>query len=189
MIIVVASLLAVATVPMCGGSLLQLAQLPLRHVWLVWLSIGLQLVITVTPGFPVSMGQPLHVFTFAASALFMVANRHIAGTLVIALGAAMNFAAIAANGGTMPASEWAWRTAGFPMGAEGFENSAIVKGSRLQWLGDVFAVPHGWPLANVFSVGDVVIVIGVGYLAHKAGRAGVADEQLREPATAMTTAA
>ena len=37
---------------------------------------------------------------------------------------------------------------------------------RLPWLGDVFAIPRGWPLANVFSIGDVVIVVAVGYFAH-----------------------
>ena len=28
-------------------------------------------------------------------------------------------------------------------------------------------MPAGWPLANVFSIGDVLIVIGGTYLAHK----------------------
>jgi hypothetical protein len=27
-------------------------------------------------------------------------------------------------------------------------------------------VPDGWPFANVFSVGDVLIVVGIGWLAH-----------------------
>ena len=30
----------------------------------------------------------------------------------------------------------------------------------------MFAIPKGWPFANVFSVGDVIIVIAVAYLAH-----------------------
>jgi hypothetical protein len=32
--------------------------------------------------------------------------------------------------------------------------------TRLWFLGDVFAIPAGWPLANVFSVGDVLILLG-----------------------------
>ena len=47
-----------------------------------------------------------------------------------------------------------------------FENSNVVHGARLQWLGDVFAIPKGWPLANVFSVGDVVVVVAITYFAH-----------------------
>jgi hypothetical protein len=46
-------------------------------VWLVWLSIGLQLVITLIPGFPNWLGQPLHLFTFGLSAVFLWSNRHI----------------------------------------------------------------------------------------------------------------
>jgi hypothetical protein len=78
----------------------------------------------------------------------------------------LNLAAIAANNGTMPASEWAWHTAGFPVLVDEFENSNVAHGARLAWLGDVFAIPKSWPLANVFSVGDIMIVLAVGYFAH-----------------------
>jgi hypothetical protein len=37
----------------------------------------------------------------------------------------------------------------------------VVDGSALSWLGDVFAVPDSWPLSNVFSVGDVLIAVGL----------------------------
>jgi hypothetical protein len=166
MIIVAASIAAILTVPLAGRSLAPLARLSLRRVWLVWLSIALQLVITLIPRFPNWLGQPVHLLTFALSATFLWSNRHLPGALLVALGAGMNLAAIAANNGTMPASSWAWHTAGFPVVAGHFENSNIVHGARLPWLGDVFAIPKGWPFANVFSAGDVVIVIAVAYLAH-----------------------
>jgi hypothetical protein len=166
MIIVVASIAAILTVPLTGRSLAPLAQLSLRRVWLVWLSIVLQVVITLVAHFPNWLGQPLHLFTFALSAGFLWSNRQIPGAYLMALGAVMNVAAIAANGGTMPASEWAWHTAGFPALVGAFENSNVVHGARLWWLGDVFAIPKGWPFANVFSAGDVVIVLAVGYFVH-----------------------
>jgi hypothetical protein len=169
-IIVAASVLAVLTVPLTGRSLAPLAQLRFRRVWLVWLSLSVQLVITVVPGFPVAWGEPLHLLTFAASAAFIWSNRHLRGVTPIALGAGLNLLVIAANGGTMPASEWAWRTAGFGSANGGFENSAVNHSPHLAWLGDVFAIPAGWPLSNVFSIGDVVIVVSVGYLAHRACR-------------------
>jgi hypothetical protein len=31
----------------------------------------------------------------------------------------------------------------------------------------VFYVPESWPLSNVFSIGDVLIVVGSTYLAHR----------------------
>ena len=179
MIIVVAAALAVLTVPLSGKSLAPLGQVTMRHVWLVWMSIGTQLLITVIPAFPATAGEALHLLTFATAAVFIWVNRSIPGTLIIALGAGLNLAAIAANGGTMPASPWAWRTAGFPARTNGFENSNVVGSARLSWLGDVFAIPRSWPLSNVFSVGDVVITIGVGYFAHRvcssAGVARVSD--------------
>ena len=166
MIIVVASIAAILTVPLTGRSLAPLARLALRRVWLVWLSMGLQIAITVIPRFPNWLGQPMHVFTFALSGVFLWSNRHLPGALFVALGATLNLVAIAANDGTMPASPWAWRTAGFPVFVDEFENSNVVHNARLPWLGDVFAIPKGWPFANVFSVGDVVIVIAFAYLVH-----------------------
>jgi Family of unknown function (DUF5317) len=166
MIIVVASIVAILSVPLTGRSLAPLANLSLRRVWLVWLSIGLQLVITMIAGFPNWLGEPLHLFTFGLSAAFLWSNRHLPGALVVALGAGMNFAAIAANRGTMPASPWAWRVSGLPTITGEFENSHVAANARLWWLGDVFAIPKGWPFANVFSVGDVIIVIAIAYFAH-----------------------
>ena len=166
MIIVVASIAAILTVPLTGRSLSPLAKLSLSRVWLVWLSIGLQLLITLIPGIPNWLGQPLHLFTFGLSAAFLWSNRHIPGALLVGIGAAMNLAAIAANNGTMPASPWAWRTAGLPVMTGDFENSNVTSDARLWWFGDVFAVPKGWPFANVFSAGDVVIVIAMAYFAH-----------------------
>jgi Family of unknown function (DUF5317) len=166
MIIVAASIIAILTVPLTGRSLAPLATLPVRRVALVWLAIGLQLIITLLPGFPNWLGQPLHLFTFVLAAAFIWGNRHLPGVLFIAFGAALNLVAIAANGGTMPASAWAWRTAGFATLTGGFENSNVIHDARLPWLGDVLAIPKAWPLANVFSVGDVIVVVAIGYFAH-----------------------
>ena len=166
MIIVVASIAAILTVPLTGRSLAPLARLDLRRVWLVWLSIGLQLLITLLPSIPNWLGQPVHLLTFALSAAFLWSNRHLPGAYIVAVGAALNLSAIAANNGTMPATPWAWHTAGYPVLVDHFENSNVVAGARLWWLGDVFAIPKGWPFANVFSVGDLIIVLAVAYLAH-----------------------
>ena len=146
MIIVVASIAAILTVPLTGRSLSPLARLDLRRVWMVWLSISLQLLITLVPRVPNWLGQPLHLFTFALSAGFLWSNRHLPGAFLVAVGAASNLAAIAANNGTMPASAWAWKTAGFPVLVDQFENSNIVHDARLPWLGDVFAIPARLPL-------------------------------------------
>jgi hypothetical protein len=190
MIIVVASIAAILTVPLTGRSLTPLARLDLRRVWMVWLSISLQLLITLVPRVPNWLGQPLHLFTFALSAGFLWSNRHLPGAFLVAVGAGLNLAAIAANNGTMPASAWAWKTAGFPVLVDQFENSNVVHDARLPWLGDVLAIPRGWPFANVFSFGDVVIVVAVAYLAHAWCRRPFPETTAEEnmPATASVLA-
>ena len=70
-----------------------------------------------------------------------------------------------------------------------FANSRPVANPRLLPLGDVLAIPDGWPLANVFSVGDVMLVVGVTLLLHATcGRratalAAAADELVVGPRT------
>ena len=182
MIILVASVFVVLTVPLSGRSLAPLADLSLRWVWLVWLSIALQLPITLLT-IPNWLGEPLHLMTFVLAAAFICGNWRLPGVPLLAIGAGLNLAAIAANGGTMPASEWAWRTAGFPTLVGSFENSNVVHNARLAWFGDVFAIPKGWPFANVFSVGDVIVVIAIAYFVH------VWCRRPAEPATDVIEAA
>ena len=168
MIIVVAGLLAVLTVPLTGGDLRRLGALPVRHAWAIWLTVAVQTGLLWLPdGFPEWLAEGLHIGSYVAAAWFAWANRRLPGVPLMTLGGALNLVAIVANGGVMPASASAWRRAGFePPDDEGFSNSTVVDDARLAFLGDVFAVPEGWPFANVFSVGDVVIVIGIGWLAH-----------------------
>jgi hypothetical protein len=47
-----------------------------------------------------------------------------------------------------------------------FANSQVLAHPKLQFLGDVFASPSSWPVHNVFSVGDIVLFIGVAVLLH-----------------------
>ena len=171
MVIVVACILAVLTVPLAGGSLLRIADLRLRHGWAVAVALGTQILITVViPAHVGALGEPLHLASYGLCGWFLVANRHIPGLWLVGLGGLGNFAAIVANGGVMPASPSALDTAGLSAGgAAEFENSAAVADAHLAFLGDVFAIPASLPLSNVFSVGDVAIVIGLAAAAHAVG--------------------
>jgi hypothetical protein len=73
----------------------------------------------------------------------------------------VNLLAIAANGGVMPARPGALRAAGLADASRAFANSAAVADPRLPWLGDWFALPESWPVSNVFSIGDVLLALGV----------------------------
>jgi hypothetical protein len=177
-IIIVCSLLAIATVPLTGGDLRRMGALPIRHAWLVWLAIATQTVLVYLPAsVPSQLAETIHLATYALAASFAIANIRLPGVPLIAAGGGLNLAAILANGGVMPASAGALRTAGMATDA-GFSNSAFVEDAKLAWLGDVFAIPARWPLANVFSIGDILVVVGVGYLAHRWCRREVCVEPL-----------
>ena len=45
--------------------------------------------------------------------------------------------------------------------AAGSSNSVVVADPGLAFLTDIFALPAAFPLANVFSIGDVLIGVGV----------------------------
>ena len=89
---------------------------------------------------------------------------------LVALGGPMNLLAISVNGGVMPASPSALAGAGLPVGGPGFHNSAVLADPRLGFLCDVFFIPASWPLSNIFSVGDVLIGLGVAWALYRVYR-------------------
>ncbi|HEY8339397.1 MAG TPA: DUF5317 family protein, partial [Egibacteraceae bacterium] len=150
MVLLVAVAVVLATVPLRGGRLAALAELRLRAVWALVAAALLQAVVALAPvDAPAALLRGLHLLSYACAAVAVVANRRIPGLLVIAAGGAANLAAIAANGGVMPAAPGALQRAGLAPLGEGFSNSAAVTDARLAPLGDVFAIPAGWPLSNV----------------------------------------
>jgi len=90
----------------------------------------------------------------------LLRNVAVPGLWVVAVGAFSNMAAIAANGGYMPADPGALASLGRAPETV-YSNSSVVAHPALQPLTDIFAIPHGVPFANVFSVGDVLIGLGV----------------------------
>lgn len=178
MLIIALALLALLTVPLTGGRLSALAGVHLRKVWLLPTALGLQVVvISVVPHWPHTLVSAVHVGTYGLAAGFVYANRHVPGVLLIGTGGVCNGVAIALNGGTLPASASALARAGKQMDPNEFANSGVLDDPYLPWLGDQFAIPAGLPLANVFSVGDVLIVVGVAYGAHRICRPRRAEKQ------------
>jgi hypothetical protein len=168
-VILVAGCAAVLlSVPLAGGRFERLAELRISHAHLVFAALALQ--VAVLGVLPAALPQPvaaaLHLLSLAFALGFVWCNRRVAGIALLATGAICNVAAIAANGGVMPASPSAMRRAGLAEEVEGFRNSATLDGPELAFLGDVFAIPEGWPLANVFSVGDVLLLAGAAVALH-----------------------
>ena len=168
MLLGVAILLAFAVAPLCGGDLGRLTQLRFRLLWLVALAFAVQiLVVNVLPHGDEGLRSGIHVATYAVLAVAVIANLRIPGMWLIGLGGLSNALAIVANDGVMPASEAALAFAGMVADPEGFTNSGLVADARLAFLGDVMAVPSWVPAANVFSVGDLLLIAGGWVLVHR----------------------
>ena len=168
MLLVITALALVASVPLAGGRLGRLAYVRPKAIWAVLVALAIQVAITTAaPGGSHSLHAMLHVASYVLDAYFVFANRKLAGMLVVALGAALNVLAIAVNRGVMPASAAALRISGVDPRA-GFDNSAALAHAHLAFLGDVIPVPGPWPIANVLSVGDLIIFLGALVVLHVA---------------------
>jgi hypothetical protein len=163
----VAMAAAVATVPLFGGRLTRLLEIRLRLAWLVPVALLVQIAaISIFPDADSTVLLLALLGSYVLGAAFLLANIGVPGMWLIVLGAALNTAAILANGGVMPADPVAVERAGIG-DHEGFVNSAANEDARLAPLGDNFAWPAPLPLANVFSVGDIVLVVGAVVLLHR----------------------
>jgi Family of unknown function (DUF5317) len=158
MIVLATLAVIVATLLLSGRRPRHLGDIQVKAAWAAVTAVLAQIAI-------------VNITTYGLAAWFVVANRRISGLWIIAVGAALNLAAIAANDGVMPASPAAVRTAGRESGLDKFVNSRSDPDARLAVLGDIFAIPQGWPLANVFSIGDIILVIGTAIVLDRATRA------------------
>src|SRR3954451_25205183 len=174
MLLAAALAVCIATVPLFGGRLEALADLELRARWTLIAALGIQMTIVyVVPHWPEDLLAVAHVGSYLFGVGFLVANRRIPGLAIIAFGGALNLVTIAANGGVMPASRSALAAAGLDDTPGQFASSVSVGHPKLAFLGDVFAVPQSFPVHNVFSAGDVIIILGAFVLLHKVCRSAL----------------
>ncbi|GEM_PF-834082 len=155
-----------------GGTFKALAETPLRWVWALLAGLGVQLLLfnpmTDTAGWDLRYGHTIYLL----SLLLILAGLSINlarlrwPVLILTAGAALNFIAIAANGGTMPADAHALGLArGHGLVAQ-IRNRRVVSNvslagpsSRLAALDDHIVLPL--PIhSNPYSLGDILISIG-----------------------------
>lgn len=162
-LVVLTLLVALAVGGALGGSLDRLGGMSLRSRRLVLAALAAQLAGVV-------VGGPAHPIGLLASAAlvtaFLVRNRGVRGTGLLALGFAANALVVGANG-AMPVSVEA-------AGRAGVSTQDVVAGNdarheltgpdtRLGWLADVVPVPLPWR-PEVVSPGDVLVAAGAGQL-------------------------
>jgi hypothetical protein len=145
-----------------AGSPGRLGELRLSAAPLIALGMAVQVLLFSTP-----LGDALgdaaagaYVLSNVAVLLAVAANLTIPGLWLVLAGGASNLLAIVANGGYMPVSPEALATMG-RVPAEGYSNSVLRDDVVLAPLTDLFTMPTWLPMANVFSVGDVLLGVGV----------------------------
>ncbi|NLO82453.1 MAG: DUF5317 domain-containing protein [Clostridiales bacterium] len=153
-----------------GGRMKWLTLRPLKHNGLAIGGFAIQIIlfsgISFLSKIPRGLTISLHVISYILLLLFTFFNRKITGIPIIGTGILSNALAISLNGGYMPT--YIGKLEGTSMGkysesvAQGFNNSiAITDSTKLPWLCDIFHLPEWLPFSNVFSIGDVIIAVGV----------------------------
>ena len=177
MLLVYAVILGVAAGLATGGRLGRLGNTHIR-LWPVALGgLAFQALLFSAPlsSSVGHLGPSLYVVSTTLVLMALIVNLRQPGFWLITLGALLNFVAVVANGGQMPASPEAVQAVlGGSWQMTGFVNSVPMDHAVLGILGDVFALPHPFPLANIFSIGDVLIGAGgalfVWRVMHGAGQ-------------------
>jgi hypothetical protein len=173
-----------------GGRLSGLADTRIAAKGLVFAAIGLQMMafpLDFLPWTtPSSLSRILWLVSFALLILMLVINHALPGAAIVAGGLACNLVAVVANHGLMPVRPEALRTAGTHYHVH--NNSIQLGHPHLAFLIDRWAAPNWLPLANVFSVGDVLIAIGTVFAIAAAMRTPSertpAQSTSRSPSTA-----
>jgi hypothetical protein len=191
MIVVGAALLALLLAFLRGGRFERLGEVSFRYAPLIVLGLLIQILIfnpwigpyltlwQVVTAYNISM-----ILVWATLAL----NWRVPGARLMALGVFLNWLAITANGGFMPASPDALKLAGLldatALRMDEPHNNSVLAGenTRLWWLTDVMAVPAGLPFANVFSLGDVLLAAGIGWMIHRTMVRAEPDRRIKAPA-------
>ena len=158
-----------------GGSVANLEELDLRHIWLVPVALIVQNLIF----FPVLFEESVipflgpeffHLLSYLILAVFVVMNWRVWQIPLMGAGMGLNMIVIASNGGYMPVAleplvrTGNFRTAYYLTNNEIYGNVIMMSDSTiLDFLGDWLYLPRWLPFSTAFSLGDLIIAIGLVY--------------------------
>jgi hypothetical protein len=185
MVFVDVALLALVLGKLLGGRLSTLADVRIRGKGLVFAAITLQLVafpVDLLPwSTPTAVASAIWLCSYGLLVAMLLLNARMPGLPLIAAGLVSNVIAIVANGGLMPVRGAALRAAGTDYDVH--NNSVQLAAPHLGALVDRWAAPHWVPFATVYSVGDVLIALGLVVAIVVAMRGPAAG---RQPAVARS---
>ena len=165
-----------------GRAFRRIAAIPLRSAWLALLAFALQWPLLQAPAGPVQrigIQQALFLSSHVLLLAFVWRNRRLPGIQIVGLGVVCNLLVIAANGGFMPITPETLvqinpgsTLAQWPIGAHYGHSKDIIllrEEARLWVLSDVLVIPPPFPRPTAFSLGDLLIAIGIIVLLQDPG--------------------
>ena len=172
----------------------RIAAIPLRSAWLALLAFVLQWPLLQAPAGPVQrigVQQVLFLLSHLLLLGFIWRNRQLPGIQIVGLGVVCNLLVIVANGGLMPITPETLvqinsgsNLAQWPIGAHyGHSKDIILLRAeiRLWALSDVLVIPPPFPRPTAFSLGDLLIAVGIVVLLQGSG-IGKPDAAETDPA-------
>lgn len=148
----------------------------LQYLWLVFVSFLPQLLVAYLPSTRRLLPVWLASITFVASLFLFLAfawlNRNLPGIPLLLAGLALNLIVIIANGGWMPISPQtashidASALQALNLGSRFGQKDILLlpQATRLEFLSDRFLLPVWFPYQVAFSLGDILISIGIIWL-------------------------
>ncbi len=164
-----ATILWILAARLCGGSFKRLAAAEIRGVWMIFASLVVRFMLySGWLRLDGSTAGVLHTGSFVLLLFAFAANWDIHGMPLAATGSLLNAIAIGASGGKMPVTRGAleasglWETTGQALAAGESMTHMVVEGpGSLAVVGDCFWFRLPWGTPNVFSAGDVLLMIGM----------------------------
>ncbi len=148
----------------------------LKYAWLVLVFIIPQWLVFALPISRDLFSKPLAASCLVLSQvgllLFSLLNRHLTGMWIFSAGLILNLLVIISNGGFMPVSTLtlshlipATTLASLTVGERISLNSKDIllapNAIKFSWLADQFISPSWFPWRFIYSIGDVLIALGV----------------------------
>jgi hypothetical protein len=155
-----------------GGRLNYLIEHPLYWKLVAILAFAIQIMIFSDIPFLEALSDTanvvLHYASYILLIIFVIRNIKTPGIALIGAGIFSNSLVIFLNGGYMPTlpenlkyTSFAGHSETISQGVAVHNSSLIDSQTLLPWLGDIFYLPSWIPLSNVFSLGDVIIGLGI----------------------------
>ena len=172
MFLLIAILVGFAAGLISGGRPGNLVRVHLGWPVLIFVALVIQLgIFTSWLPVPRTLLPSLYILSNVIALVWLGRNIRIQGVPCVGLGAVSNLAAIVANGGRMPVdgallarARGAAAETAVALGQSPSNSILKTSQARLPWLTDQFLLGPPFPFPTVFSIGDLLIGLGVAWL-------------------------